>query len=221
MKRLSYFALAVLAAFSLTAQDCLAFEQESPPLVESCWNWGNLVCDNTKALVCPCGGGSYIYAHIVGKYGIPEEGATVTATFEASPDVALCESVSGVTDENGDATLHVCAGLNVTGGTACLAVTTTVIATLPDEYWEEIRWCPECPNDDPFDPACRGVDEREWLSPDMNADLSVDAADYSIFASDWLENACRSDFNCNGRVDAPDWSLFAPHYLHSCSNCSE
>lgn len=219
MKRLFCFALAILAALSLTTRDCWSVEPESPPLFESCWNWGSLVCDGTKALVCPCGGGSYIYAHIVGKNHIPEVGATVTATFQATPAVALCEPVSGITNALGDAILHVCAGLNVTGGRACLTVTTTVKATLPGGYWEIIRWCPVCPNSIPEDPTCRGVDERQWLSPDMNADLSINALDYALFASDWQSDACRSDFNCDGVVNALDYSVFASHWQHNCSRC--
>lgn len=214
MKRLFCFALAIVAALTLMTQICWSDEQ-GPPYWESCWHWGNLVCNGTKAFVCPCGGGSYIYAHIVGKNHVVEQGATVTATFQATPAVALCKPVSGVTDANGNVTLHVCAGLNLTGGRDCLTVTTTVVVY----NYETIRWCPVCPNSDPLDLTCREVDERQWLSPDMNGDLSVNASDFSIFGADWLSDACRSDFNCDGVVNASDYSLFASHWLHNCSRC--
>lgn len=157
-------------------------------------------------------GGSYIYAHIVGKFDIPEVGATVTATFQATPAVALCKSVSGVTDSNGDVLLHVCGGLDVTGGTGCLSVRTTVWV-----YGYKVAYCETCPTDDTFD--CSDTDLREWLSPDMNGDLAVNSLDFSIFASDWQKSACRSDFNCDGVVNSLDYSILASHWQHTCSRC--
>ena len=157
------------------------------------WNWVGLV--DGKVLVCPKGdGGTYIRAYL-GRSGV-----IVTAFFWDDCH-NQCNAVGGVSGPDGYLSLYLPVGLDVTGGENCCSVRIRLdIATgifVPYEGNQE--W-----------------DTRDWLSPDMNGDLKVGGLDYSLWAQDWLSNACRSDFNCDGTVDAADYSVLALHWTHDC-----
>ena len=58
---------------------------------------------------------------------------------------------------------------------------------------------------------------------DINSDRIVDRADFSIFASHWLEGGCTepdwcgwADMDQSSLVDWDDFSVFAAHWLEGC-----
>jgi hypothetical protein len=73
--------------------------------------------------------------------------------------------------------------------------------------------------------VCQGVLLNETLtitavSPDINADLSVNLIDFSAFAIAYQSPpkpyTANCDFDCSGTVNLIDFSLFAQHYNHAC-----
>jgi hypothetical protein len=188
----------------------------------SCWTWQNLQTGTTgsRPLVCPDGDGpTKIWVCLQDGMGLPMPGVPVQANFtDASGCLFTCKPVTGVTNAAGHAVLTICGGLEVSGGPACCPVVTSVTAAgvgvIP--YWSSC-----CPPGGigPF-PDDGGM---EWLSPDMTQSgasaLRVEGLDFTIFGSDWLTNACRSDYDCNGFVSGIDFAIFATHWLHDCSSC--
>jgi len=166
--------------------------------------WNELVCDSTKAFVCPCGGGSSLRVTTRDQYGEPFRGVVVRWHPDATCRVCTCPPDTAVTDTNGVAILPIHAGLDVTAGPACCVVTTVVTClgdTLP---WKGT--------------GGSLTDTREWLSPDMDADCEVGVADdFVILYTDWMTDACRTDFDCSGLVNATDYAIFAFHYEHACT----
>jgi len=59
------------------------------------------------------------------------------------------------------------------------------------------------------------------VSPDFNADLVVELADFSMFGlvykKPWMYDP-RMDLNADGEIELSDFSLFGLHYKHSCSD---
>jgi len=166
--------------------------------------WRNLACDSTKAFVCPgsfdvwfgdtCRT-SWLYVRAKDQFDLALPGVEVCAFFEdPTCDLSQCSPVVGYTDEEGELSLPVRAGLDVSGDTVCCSVTTTV------KFYDAVFY----------------TGSMEWLSPDMNADSAVTVEDSLIFMSDWLTSACRSDFNCDGIVDGLDLAIFDAHYWHAC-----
>ncbi|KPJ58469.1 MAG: hypothetical protein AMJ46_14150 [Latescibacteria bacterium DG_63] len=180
---------------------CPPGEPPIPP--EATVEWRNLVCDDSRAFVCPACSlvppgdtclASWIYVRTTDWFGAPYSGLEIYTQFDATCDMCLCAPVSAVTDDNGEAFLYIRAGLDRAASATCCSVKTRVM--------------------------CLGVtlfeSTKPWLSPDMNADSVVDIDDTIILAGDWLTSACRSDFNCDGIVDSSDWAIFAAHYGHAC-----
>ncbi len=60
-------------------------------------------------------------------------------------------------------------------------------------------------------------DTREFRSPDLNGDCTVDVLDNTIFMEDFGSTACRSDLDCDGTVTAIDFTFFSYHTDHSCA----
>jgi hypothetical protein len=173
---------------------------------QSTVEWQSLVCDSTKAFVCPGNSEiwlddtchtSSLFVRVKEQFGMPLQGVEVCVYFENTTcDLSSCRPVvTGYTDANAEVILPVRAGLDVSGDTACCSVVTRV--------------------------ECLGVtlhsDTLQWLSPDMNGDSTVTVEDSLIFASDWLTTASRSDFNCDGMVDGLDLAIFDAHYWHACA----
>ncbi|MCX5801247.1 MAG: T9SS type A sorting domain-containing protein [Candidatus Eisenbacteria bacterium] len=157
--------------------------------------WENLVNDD-KAFVCPTASSETSSIHVVvrNRFGRPLS-LPVTATFNSSCDMKLCREVYAWSDHSGEATLVIPAGLDRSDQTECCSIRTRVT-------------CFQMPL---FD------DTRLWLSPDLNADGTVDALDAAILSSDISTSACRSDFNCDGLVDSLDSAIFGCHVGHTCT----
>ncbi|MFH0777598.1 MAG: hypothetical protein V2A71_03100 [Candidatus Eisenbacteria bacterium] len=207
MTRLSLIAALVLV--TLASSVVCAWGQIPDP-ARSCWGWRNLACGDTKARVCPGGDESYMVAYIIDTFGNPIPGATVTAVFGSTCVVGLCQPVSGITGPDGYVQFSVCAGLNPTPAGCCVVTTAVTCLTIT------IPYCPTCP---PPGGVCLPSDTRDWISPDLDADLVVGPLDFSLFVTDWLTGRCRTDYDCSGVVEALDYAVFAFHYLDDCATC--
>ena len=62
--------------------------------------------------------------------------------------------------------------------------------------------------------AINDLDLLACNSFDIDLDGAVDAADFAMFAQQYITSSQQSDFDYSGMVDAPDFAMFAEHYLH-------
>ncbi|MCX5800865.1 MAG: T9SS type A sorting domain-containing protein, partial [Candidatus Eisenbacteria bacterium] len=175
---------------------CHGFDPYWPYPPKCTVQWENLVNDD-KVFVCPTVSSETSSIHMVlrDELGRPVRLLPVVATFYSSCDMKLCREVYATTDRSGEATLVIPIGLDRRGQTQCCSIRTRVT-------------CLQIPL---FD------DTRLWLSPDLNADGTVDALDAAILSSDISTSACRSDFNCDGLVDSLDSAIFGCHVGHTCT----
>jgi hypothetical protein len=200
----------IVAAVLLVGIGAAAFAG-NPYVFNSCWSWENLVCNDSKVLACPDGDGTYIFVSLRDSQGNGCPNVRVVATFTTKCDTAFCPgSVTAKTDGNGQATLQIRAGLDLSGNRGCCQVTTKVSCS----YFDILHCATaDCPG------GCMtqySTSTKYWLCPDYNADLEVNSTDFTFFGSDWGSSACRSDFNCDGTVDASDQAIFSLHYLDEC-----
>jgi len=181
--------------------------QEPPPIIpHATVKWQSLVCDSTKAFVCPASShvppndtclASWMSVSLKDQFNVPMAGVRVDAVFDSRCALHLCSPASAVTDINGEANISISAGLDARADTACCPVRTRLQALGGVTLYENTM---------------------EWLSPDMNADSVVSVEDASILTGDWGSSACRSDYNCDGVVDELDWAMFEAHYGHACKS---
>ncbi len=163
--------------------------------------WVNLRPNTDAALICPSGDGpTYLDIVVRDQFNAPMAGVLVEATFD-DPPVSLVSSCSGFTNGVGALTLTPAGGVECSGADSTARLSSTTV-------------------------TCLGVvlysNDRPFLSPDMNADGTVEGLDYSIFASDWLDTimTARSNFDgmCPGAsgecVEGLDYSIFSVHWLH-------
>ncbi|KPJ59516.1 MAG: hypothetical protein AMJ46_10895 [Latescibacteria bacterium DG_63] len=199
MAKLFYVGVAVVVALGLAVPSAWA---SVPDGENSDVQWINLVNDTT-ALICPAGDGSYLDVYVKDQFNAPMGGVLVQVAFDGA-EIYLASPCQGYTDVGGHVALY------IYGGTDGTAAEQTVTSGTKVE--------------------CLGVtlyqNDKDFLSPDMSQGAGsqnvVEGLDYSIFAGDWLSFVAgsRSNFNrlCNEAggecVGGLDYSIFATHWLH-------
>jgi hypothetical protein len=204
MTRLFYIGIAVVAAVGLAAPGAWA---SVPDGGYSDVQWINLV-DDTTALICPTGDGSYLDVFVKDQFNAPIGGVLVQATFDGA-EIYLVSPCEDYTDINGHAALYIYGGTDGSSGEQTVTSGTKV--------------------------DCLGVtlyeNDKDFLSPDMSQAVGsgnyVEGLDFAMFAIDWLSqvDGSRSNFN-RARESNPspppddfavgglDYSILALHWLH-------
>jgi hypothetical protein len=154
-----------------------------------------------RALLCPCGSGSWIRISVRDQFDEPMEGVEVVPFVEAGCPICRCSPTTAWTDNDGIAHLEIHAGLDVSSDTSCCSVVTTVKCAGVTIPWEG---------------TAAASDTTDWMSMDLDGDCDVTAPDYAIVYGDLGSHACRTDFNCDGTVGTQDLSTFSTHLVHSC-----
>lgn len=201
MNRQFWVAMLLVAGVAIATANAWA---SVPDPMNSTVEWRRLVCNDTKAFVCPAGDGSTMFVTLRDQFNAPMAGILVQASFDADCDMCVCYVPAAFTDMNGEAYLAMQAGLHYPGPlvpdpTPCCVVTTTVRALGVTLH----------------------TDTKEWLSPDMTqtpgSECYVEGMDYASIAWNTVYYACRSDFNCDGVVDSlNDMTTFQAHWHHTC-----
>jgi len=96
--------------FLLTAPVIARWSHIYPPKCTA--EWCDLVCDSTKAFVCPSGDGSSLHVVLKDYWNTPMAYLLITATFTSGCNVCLCSPVQGTTDVNGEVNLTIRGGLD-------------------------------------------------------------------------------------------------------------
>ncbi len=164
--------------------------------------WQGLMCGDTVGFACPQGDGTALSVSIHDDTDQPIAGAHVVPAIHTDCDVCLCEPIAATTGPDGIAILPIHGGLDVSDGPECCELTASVTC-----LGETVPW---------GGPGGPSADTRSWLSPDLDGDCMVGASDYAIFSSDYITDACRTDYNCDGIVDALDLGTYGGHNGHVC-----
>jgi hypothetical protein len=217
------FFVAVLAATLVSFTAALGWASVPDP-ANSTVQWNNMICSDTKVLVCPgCGqlfsdgaGGwvmcpaSWLYINVRDQFNAPMGGVAVNVTFDVDCDVHWCgpglPDTTLFTDGSGDISLYVQAGLDraLDTQTDCCVATTTVSVLGVELHSETL----------------------EWLSPELEIGVEpgfVGGLDYTVFTTQDYSTLlnpkplhCRTNYNCDAEVEGLDYSIWALHWLHGC-----
>jgi hypothetical protein len=155
-----------------------------------------------KVLVCPEADASSIIVSIRSETNEPVRNAPVTAHLTDDGSVSLCEPLEAVTDTNGVAELLIYAGIDREAIAECCTVRTMITCLGDTIPWKGTGGA--------------GEDTSAWVSPDLNGDGTVNLSDLIIFATDYADSICRSDFDGDGSVDSDDEVIINAHSNHSC-----
>jgi hypothetical protein len=167
-------------------------------------------------LACPAGDGPTLFdigatidVTVLGCTGDPVQGIPGADLWIIPQDYpgggySLCDGSRSsdadyATDNDGHTTMS---GAVAAGGYFGSAVYVVVEGSIVDG--------PACPHPEPL--------ALTVVSPDMNADGTVDILDFGLFGNYYASGTDpRADFNGDGQLDSLDFSDFGNHYGHACT----